>query len=194
LTATLKVVMKFGGSLLASPGGIPRVSGVVSKASKRMKVVVVISALGEVTDLLLQAATDAKTWDSTQVIHFVDRIRGIHSQPLAELGLRQATYNESVDQLEEFFRLHGLVPEAPCPDSCVRNLEPPRQFRGQIGALGRRMSGWRIGDRVTTAGQRERADNGQRPQNPAPIPAHRGPLSSRQRTHCQYQVAPATLG
>ena len=98
----MKVVMKFGGSLLASPGGIQRVSRVISKGSKkRMKVVVVISALGEVTDLLLHAATNAKIWDSTQVIHFIDRIRGIHSQPLAEMGLRQPTYNESLDQLEE---------------------------------------------------------------------------------------------
>src|SRR5438445_10144393 len=94
--------MKFGGSLLASAGGIPRVSRVISKGSKKkMKVVVVISALGEVTDLLLHAATNAKIWDSTQVIHFIDRIRGIHSQPLAEMGLRQPTYNETLDQLEE---------------------------------------------------------------------------------------------
>jgi len=97
----LKVVMKFGGSLLASPGGIPRVSRVISKASKKMKVVVVISALDDVTDLLLHAATNARTWDSTQVIHFIDRIRGIHSQPLTEMELRQATYNEAMDHLEE---------------------------------------------------------------------------------------------
>ena len=51
--------MKFGGSLLASPGGIPRVSRVISKASKKMKVVVVISAMDDVTDLLLHAATNA---------------------------------------------------------------------------------------------------------------------------------------
>jgi len=97
----MKVVMKFGGSLLASEGGIPRVSKLLSKASKRMKVVVVISAFGDVTDLLLQAAMNAKTWDSTQVIHFVDRIRGIHTRPLAEIGLRPAAYNESIDQVEE---------------------------------------------------------------------------------------------
>src|SRR5712691_4897098 len=94
--------MKFGGSLLASRGGIQRVARLVSKGSKKSaKVVVVISAVGEVTDLLLQAATNAKTWDSTQVIHFIDRIRGVHSHPLAEMGLRQSTYNESLDQLEE---------------------------------------------------------------------------------------------
>src|SRR5437867_12576945 len=93
--------MKFGGSLLASPGGIPRVSRVISKASKKMKVVVVISALDDATDLLLHAATNARTWDSTQVTHFIDRIRRIHSQPLTEMELRQATYNEAVDHLEE---------------------------------------------------------------------------------------------
>ena len=93
--------MKFGGSLLASPGGIPRVSRVISKASKKMRVVVVISALDDVTDLLLHAATNARTWDSTQVIHFIDTIRGTHSQPLTEMELRQATYNEAVDHLEE---------------------------------------------------------------------------------------------
>src|SRR5207245_10272838 len=71
------------------------------KASKKMKVVVVISALDDVTDLLLNAATNAKIWDSTQVIHFIDRIRGIHSRPLTEMGLRQATYNEAMDHLEE---------------------------------------------------------------------------------------------
>jgi len=97
----VKVVMKFGGSLLASQGGISRASKIVEKSMKQNKVIAVVSALGDVTDLLLHAATNSKIWNSTQIIHLVDRIRGIHTQALAELGLRRAAYNEAIDQIEE---------------------------------------------------------------------------------------------
>src|SRR5207245_3062464 len=71
------------------------------KASRKVRVGVALAAMAHVTDLLVHAATNDRTWDSTQVIHFIDRIRGIHSQPLTEMELRQATYNEAMDHLEE---------------------------------------------------------------------------------------------
>jgi aspartokinase len=50
--------MKFGGSLLASRGGMRRVGDLVVASHERGDgVVAVVSALGDVTDLLLQAAS-----------------------------------------------------------------------------------------------------------------------------------------
>lgn len=50
-------VLKFGGTSVANATNIARVAAIVQKAAAKNKTIVVVSALGGVTDLLLQAAT-----------------------------------------------------------------------------------------------------------------------------------------
>ena len=50
-------VLKFGGTSVANAENINKVISIVSEASKKGKTIVVVSALGGVTDLLLGAAT-----------------------------------------------------------------------------------------------------------------------------------------
>ena len=52
-------VLKFGGTSVANAENIKKVSCIIQKASKKEKVIAVVSALGGVTDLLLQAAKKA---------------------------------------------------------------------------------------------------------------------------------------
>lgn len=52
-------VLKFGGSSVASAENINKVVGILSERSTKEKTIVVVSALGGITDLLLQAAQQA---------------------------------------------------------------------------------------------------------------------------------------
>jgi aspartokinase/homoserine dehydrogenase 1 len=52
-------VLKFGGTSVANAENIRKVSGIIQKAAKNEKVVAIVSALGGITDQLLQAARRA---------------------------------------------------------------------------------------------------------------------------------------
>ncbi|MCL4355288.1 MAG: aspartate kinase [Nitrososphaerota archaeon] len=82
--------MKFGGSLLASKGGVRRAARVIATRAKEDQVVAVVSALGDVTDLLLRAARDSKHWKESQINLFVDGLRDYHSRVLRDAGIRRA--------------------------------------------------------------------------------------------------------
>jgi aspartokinase/homoserine dehydrogenase 1 len=58
-------VLKFGGSSVANAENINRVVSIVQKTSKDKKTILVVSALGGVTDLLLTAAKQASEGDET---------------------------------------------------------------------------------------------------------------------------------
>jgi len=74
-----RLVMKFGGSLLASKGGIKRAADLaVERRRKGDDVVVVVSALGDVTDLLLESASEACGWTEREIDGAIDGLRKIH--------------------------------------------------------------------------------------------------------------------
>src|SRR5215211_5522840 len=58
-------VLKFGGSSVANEKNIKQVSSIIQKTVPQGKTVVVVSALGGITDLLLQAGTLASNGDSS---------------------------------------------------------------------------------------------------------------------------------
>jgi len=81
--------MKFGGSLLASKGGISRAARIIASRAKDDQVVAVVSALGDVTDHLLAAAHDSKRWKEDRIKHFVHGLRDVHSRALREAGIHR---------------------------------------------------------------------------------------------------------
>jgi len=81
-----KLVMKFGGALLAAPGGLGRMASVVESHSVH-RVVTVVSALGDVTDVLLDAGARARRWSSPQIIRLTRRLRRVHMNALEQSGL-----------------------------------------------------------------------------------------------------------
>jgi len=85
-----RLVMKFGGSLLASRHGIWRVGDIVERAHSRgNEVVVVVSALGDLTDSLLQAANDARGWSEGEISEAIDGLRRTHLHAIDQTSLRR---------------------------------------------------------------------------------------------------------
>ncbi|HXY56774.1 MAG TPA: hypothetical protein VEH01_04080, partial [Nitrososphaerales archaeon] len=85
-----RLVMKFGGSLLASPHGIRRVGDLVERVSKEgAEIVVVVSALGDVTDTLLQAATDARGWSEREILLTIDELKRLHLSAIEDSSVEK---------------------------------------------------------------------------------------------------------
>ena len=84
----MKIVMKFGGSLLASEGGISQVARVVAKYHRENKVVCVVSALGDITDILLEASQSAKSWKEPQIDRFLRMLRRVHADAMKRARIR----------------------------------------------------------------------------------------------------------
>lgn len=77
-------VLKFGGSSVASSENINKVISIVKKSSSKNKIAVVVSALGGVTDLLLEAGNLACNGD-TNYINTFEAIEEKHIQVVREL-------------------------------------------------------------------------------------------------------------
>lgn len=103
----MRLVMKFGGSLIASKDGVRRVAEIVSRHSPRNSVVVVVSALGGVTDSLLDAASNATEWDTIIVTKAVDDLRRLHSNAASRTSLgaqKKAVLLEKLDGMLDELR------------------------------------------------------------------------------------------
>jgi aspartate kinase len=85
-----RIVMKFGGSLVASRSGIKRAADLVLHTrNKGSEVVAVVSALGGVTDHLLQAAEGAINWDEAEIDAAINDLRLKHLAAVDETSLKQ---------------------------------------------------------------------------------------------------------
>ena len=94
------IVMKFGGSSVANGERIRHVAEIVKQELKR-KPVLVLSAMGDTTDHLLEAADRAI---QTGVVS-ADRIAGLHIKTIQELGLNPAVRGDIEPLLEELRNL-----------------------------------------------------------------------------------------
>lgn len=89
------IVMKFGGSSVANAERIRHVAGIVVDAFPR-KPVLVLSAMGDTTDHLLDAADAALAGKVS-----VDKIESLHRETVAALGLPPSAAEEIVPLIEE---------------------------------------------------------------------------------------------
>ncbi len=119
-----KVIMKFGGTSLAtSKAMITAVDHVVNEPRHPM---VVVSALGGVTDLLLQSAAKASEGDSTDLL--LDELHCRHHQVLRGLGLDPMLLGDLEHRLKQL--VHGIA--------LLREISP--RVRDALLSLGERMS------------------------------------------------------
>lgn len=77
-------VLKFGGSSVANDINIQRVTDIVQKAAAKDQTIIVVSALGGITDMLLQSGTLAAANDP-EYRHVVQQIRQRHLQTVESL-------------------------------------------------------------------------------------------------------------
>ncbi len=82
-----KLVMKFGGSLIASKGGIRKIADIVATHHARTSVVVVVSALGDVTDILVDAAANAIEWDAEASAKVAKQLGRLHLKAISDTSL-----------------------------------------------------------------------------------------------------------
>lgn len=114
-------VLKFGGTSVANAENINKVVSIVSEASKKEKTIVVVSALGGVTDLLLGAAT----WAAEGNESYKEKLTVIEQRhleavksliPVAQqsqlLSLVKKACNEIEDICNGIFLLRELTPRS----------------------------------------------------------------------------------
>src|SRR6187431_1297053 len=112
-------VLKFGGTSVANAENISKVVAIVKERTRKDKTIVVVSALGGITDLLLNAATYAAAGDEA----FKDKLAIIEQRhleavkqliPVAQqshlLSLVKKSCNEIEDICNGVFLLRELTP------------------------------------------------------------------------------------
>jgi aspartate kinase len=93
------IVMKFGGTSVESQEAVARVTGIVQSFEHR-RPIVVVSAMGDTTNKLLQAAGEAEAGRREQALSLVDEVRAHHlTHGLALAGAAAA-------ELDRYIRAH----------------------------------------------------------------------------------------
>jgi len=110
-------VLKFGGSSVANAGNINKVVEIINNRSAGVKTIVVVSALGGITDMLLKAAALAEANDETyktvlqeienKHLHAVKELIPVQQQS-AVLSLVKKISNEAEDICNGIFLLREL--------------------------------------------------------------------------------------
>ncbi len=128
------IIMKFGGSLVGNErDGLLRVAKLVrSYHTRGNRVIAVVSALGEVTDLLIQAANSAKS-ESLETDELLERLRKIHGEALSQLGKKRAA-----EVAEIHGRLFEALQETLRGVSILRELTP--RSKDRVVSFGERLS------------------------------------------------------
>jgi len=131
-----RVVMKFGGSLLASHHGVRRVGDIVERTRKAGdEFVVVVSALGDVTDVLLRAASDAKSWSEEKILEAIEELRRIHLTAIEQSSLGKNGKAEVLRNIEASLE---RLRETLLGISILKELSP--RSRDLVVSFGERMS------------------------------------------------------
>lgn len=110
----LKIIMKFGGTSVASAENVRHVAGVIRSHSKGNNVVAVVSAVRGVTDGLQQISDSVRKGNRQEIESFIDRVAKTHmeiaSNAVEKKGLAdelRGVLNILVKELEEV--LSGMV-------------------------------------------------------------------------------------
>ena len=106
------IVMKFGGTSLGNAEAIEKLAGIVGDHTEQ-KPVVVVSAVGGITNLLLESARRARA-RSREAENLLKRFRDIHNRIIFRLGLHPGLVERDCEHLREV--LHGI--------RCLRELTP----------------------------------------------------------------------
>ncbi len=94
-------ILKFGGTSVANAANIKKVIAIAQDSSKKTSIVVVVSALGGVTDVLLQAGTKAEAKDKNYLSE-IENLEKRHIDTVKEL-IKDSHQEEVVSQVQEYF-------------------------------------------------------------------------------------------
>ncbi len=145
------IVMKFGGKSLANAECIRNAGWLIGEHSSQQPIVV-LSALGNTTDLLLQAA-QSKTGGKTHLSEVVN----LHCQTCRELSLSEAVVNPLLMELELLLRgialLQELTPRT--RDAVISigerlSIEITAAYLNQEGLTAKAIEAWNAGILTTS--------------------------------------------
>ena len=110
----MKIVVKFGGTSLATVKDIKNVAQIVSELSKQNQVVVVCSAIDGITDELIQISNEIKKEDKKDANRTLARISQKHKQFATHLVTNSKTQKSLLVKLESDLTeleelVHGLI-------------------------------------------------------------------------------------
>jgi aspartokinase/homoserine dehydrogenase 1 len=129
------IVMKFGGTSVGDASCVKRVAQIIRAASRESNVVVVVSAMGGVTNRLLEAATKSETGDGSQVATILEELRKQHNAVASAL-IRSTTGRDRIER-----KVNALFQEADglCQGTILLR-ELTLRARDAIASLGERLS------------------------------------------------------
>jgi len=148
--------MKFGGSLLASSGGVRRaVDLAVGTRGRKCEVVVVVSAIGDVTDLLLEAADRSLAEREGTIGGSISKLRAIHLNAIEQTSLRSGERDEAVKRVDADL---SALRDALLGISKLRELSP--RSKDLVVSFGERMSAPIVSAEIRTRGIRSASMTG----------------------------------
>ena len=150
----MKLVMKFGGSSLANASRIKKVSRIVQRFSEGNKVVVVASAMDDVTDRLVVIGEMAQKGEISQARSLLSKIQSMHLNTSRKISSRRTSKEllANIDQL--ILELKRTVEGI----SQLRELTP--RSRDYLLSFGERLSTPILTDALRAGGLKARAFTG----------------------------------
>jgi len=128
-------IMKFGGTSVGDARCIAKVVEIIQTASHESDVVVVVSAMGGVTNLLLEAAAHAEAGDRKLVAAIFEKLRAQHETAVSALIHSAVERSRIAGKMQEVFLEGNRLCEGTV---LLRELTP--RVRDSISSLGERLS------------------------------------------------------
>src|SRR2546428_10568418 len=126
--------MKFGGSSLASPAKIKSAARIVQQFSPENKIVVVVSAISDTTDRLLEIGEHARKGDNVRLRTGLTKVQTLHSKTAKAVSSRR-TGKELLDRIVQLNKDLEKTVEG---ISHLRELTP--RSRDYVLSFGERLS------------------------------------------------------
>ena len=130
----MKIVMKFGGTSLANASRVKNAASVVSRFVKGNRVIVVVSAMGDVTDRLVEIGNYAQK-GNLRVKKLTSRLETLHLIVARSLAVKGAQRRELLASIEGL--LHDLERTV---DGVAQLRELTPRSRDYLLSLGERLS------------------------------------------------------
>ncbi|HXY06702.1 MAG TPA: aspartate kinase [Terriglobales bacterium] len=140
-------IMKFGGTSVGRASAIQKVVGIIRGASRDGDLVVVVSAMSEVTNQLIEAATQAQAGNRESVEMIFERLRGRHYAVVSALIHSVPVRSRINSEMERVFR-EG---ERLCQGTALLR-ELTLRARDSISSLGERLAAPLVAAALTECG------------------------------------------
>jgi bifunctional aspartokinase / homoserine dehydrogenase 1 len=146
--------MKFGGTSVGDASCIARVAKIVRDGSGEDGIVVVVSAMGGVTNRLIEAARQSAAGDRDRTASFLAELRGQHQQALETLVREPGRRRRLASMFEETFDEGRRLCEG---TALLRELTP--RALDAISSLGERLSAPLVAGALAELGAASQAVN-----------------------------------